>query len=109
MLHGDQRKQEPTGSLEKLTQHGTSGGHCRLSERRAEQSRCLKTTRLLQQLIRTRRNARKLRREAAWSRLSVKAERERKPWVRREKSSPQASGPERMTSRLQGQPWRQRQ
>lgn len=41
-----------------------------------EQSRCLKPPRLLQQLIRTRKSARKLGREAAWSQLSAKAERE---------------------------------
>ena len=53
-------------------------------------------------MIRTRRNARKLGREAAWSRLSAKDERERKRWVRWEKSSPPAPGPERMKSRTSG-------
>lgn len=72
MLHGDPRKQEPAGSPEKLRHHGTSGGHQRLSERRAEQNRCPKAPQLRQQLVR----ARKLRREAARSQLSAKAERE---------------------------------
>lgn len=37
VLRGDQRAQEPTGSPEELSHHGTSSRHWRLSLRRAEQ------------------------------------------------------------------------